>query len=144
MADPRRWTAIAALVAVVALLAGCGGSEESADDTTTDAVEETQPADSLSTFCEPVAVPEARTVTAEAPSDDLDPDTTYRLRFDTNCGEFTVTLDQETAPETSASLVALARDGYFDDTVFHRIVPGFVIQGGDPTQTGGGGPSRLL
>lgn len=140
MADPRRWTAIAALVAVVALLAGCGGSEESADDTTTDAVEETQPADSLSTFCEPVAVPEARTVTAEAPSDDLDPDTTYRLRFDTNCGEFTVTLDQETAPETSASLVALARDGYFDDTVFHRIVPGFVIQGGDPTQTGGGGP----
>ncbi len=140
MADPRRWTAIAALVAVVALLAGCGGSEESADDTTTDAVEETQPADSLSTFCEPVAVAEARTVTAEAPSDDLDPDTTYRLRFDTNCGEFTVTLDQETAPETSASLVALARDGYFDDTVFHRIVPGFVIQGGDPTQTGGGGP----
>lgn len=140
MADPRRWTAIAALVAVVALLAGCGGSEESADDTTTDAVEETQPADSLSTFCEPVAVPEARTVTAEAPSDDLDPDTTYRLRFDTNCGDFTVTLDQETAPETSASLVALARDGYFDDTVFHRIVPGFVIQGGDPTQTGGGGP----
>ena len=140
MADPRRWTTIAALVAVIALLAGCGGSEESADDTTTDAVEETQPADSLSTFCEPVAVPEARTVTAEAPSDDLDPDTTYRLRFDTNCGDFTVTLDQETAPETSASLVALARDGYFDDTVFHRIVPGFVIQGGDPTQTGGGGP----
>lgn len=140
MADPRRWTTIAALVAVIALLAGCGGSEESADDTTTDAVEETQPADSLSTFCEPVAVPEARTVTAEAPSDDLDPGTTYRLRFDTNCGDFTVTLDQETAPETSASLVALARDGYFDDTVFHRIVPGFVIQGGDPTQTGGGGP----
>jgi peptidyl-prolyl cis-trans isomerase B (cyclophilin B) len=140
MADPRRWTTIAALVAVIALLAGCGGSEESADDTTTDAVEETQPADSLSTFCESVAVPEARTVTAEAPSDDLDPGTTYRLRFDTNCGDFTVTLDQETAPETSASLVALARDGYFDDTVFHRIVPGFVIQGGDPTQTGGGGP----
>jgi peptidyl-prolyl cis-trans isomerase B (cyclophilin B) len=60
--------------------------------------------------------------------------------FDTNCGSFTVTLDQKTAPNTSASLVSLARKGFFDDTFFHRIVPGFVIQGGDPTGTGSGGP----
>jgi cyclophilin family peptidyl-prolyl cis-trans isomerase len=60
--------------------------------------------------------------------------------FDTTCGSFTVTLDQKLAPNTAASLVALAKDGYFDDTIFHRVVPGFVIQGGDPTQTGGGGP----
>jgi cyclophilin family peptidyl-prolyl cis-trans isomerase len=60
--------------------------------------------------------------------------------FDTSCGSFTVTLDQELAPKTSASLVALAKDGYFDDTIFHRVVPGFVIQGGDPTQSGSGGP----
>ena len=51
-----------------------------------------------------------------------------------------MTLDLESAPATAASLVALAEDGFYDDTVFHRIVPGFVIQGGDPTQTGGGGP----
>ena len=45
-----------------------------------------------------------------------------------------------TAPATAASLVSLAKAGFYDDTIFHRIVPGFVIQGGDPTQTGTGGP----
>ena len=62
------------------------------------------------------------------------------MTFATSCGTFTVTLDLDAAPETSASLVALAEDGFYDDTIFHRIIPGFVIQGGDPTQTGGGGP----
>ena len=51
-----------------------------------------------------------------------------------------MTLDLGSAPNTAASLVSLARAGYFDDTEFHRIVPGFVIQGGDPTQSGSGGP----
>ena len=51
-----------------------------------------------------------------------------------------MTLDTAGAPATTASLVALAEDGFFDDTLFHRVVPGFVIQGGDPTQTGAGGP----
>ena len=53
---------------------------------------------------------------------------------------FTVTLDVASAPATAASLVSLANAGFFDNTIFHRIVPGFVIQGGDPTQTGSGGP----
>jgi len=65
---------------------------------------------------------------------------TFTLTFETSCGPFTVSLDQKAAPHTSASLVALARTGYFDDTIFHRVVPGFVIQGGDPTQQGSGGP----
>jgi cyclophilin family peptidyl-prolyl cis-trans isomerase len=139
---------LAALAVGAALaLAGCGGSgsaaEETETETETTTVEQTatDPNDpSLSSFCEPVPIPEPRDEPATAPSDDLDPETTYALTFETNCGAFTITLDQETAPETAASLVHLARDGYFDDTVFHRIVPGFVIQGGDPTQTGGGGP----
>ena len=68
------------------------------------------------------------------------PERRYSLVFETSCGSFTVELDTELAPNTSASLVALAREGFYDDTIFHRIVPGFVIQGGDPTQTGTGGP----
>jgi cyclophilin family peptidyl-prolyl cis-trans isomerase len=76
----------------------------------------------------------------EAPSGTLDPETTYELVFDTSCGSFTVLLDQRLAPETTKSLVFLAEEGFYEDTVFHRIVPGFVIQGGDPTQTGTGGP----
>ena len=49
-------------------------------------------------------------------------------------------LDQKTSPKTAASFANLARTGFYDDTVFHRIVPGFVIQGGDRTASGTGGP----
>jgi len=70
----------------------------------------------------------------------LDPQKTYRLVFQTNCGSFTVTLNPKLAPNTTASLVSLARRGFFTDTFFHRIVPGFIIQGGDPTGSGTGGP----
>jgi peptidyl-prolyl cis-trans isomerase B (cyclophilin B) len=70
----------------------------------------------------------------------LDASKTYRLVFDTNCGEFTVTLDQKLAPNATGSLVSLAKRGYFDHTFFHRIVRDFVIQGGDPSGTGSGSP----
>ncbi len=70
----------------------------------------------------------------------LDPAKTYRLLFETNCGSFTVTLNQKLAPNATGSLVSLAKRGFFNDTFFHRIVPGFVIQGGDPTGAGTGGP----
>jgi cyclophilin family peptidyl-prolyl cis-trans isomerase len=103
-------------LAALALVAGCGGSDEA---------EAPEPRDPGS---------------HEAPTAPLPSGKTYALTFDTSHGSFTVTLDTDLAPNTSASLVALARDGYFDDTIFHRIVPGFVIQGGDPSQTGAGGP----
>jgi cyclophilin family peptidyl-prolyl cis-trans isomerase len=128
----------AALVLVLALAfaAGCGGGDDEAasgGDTTTTT--------SAVTECADVETPDARDAgTREAPTEELDPSATYTLTFETSCGSFTVTLDQETAPKTAASLVTLAKDGYFDDTIFHRVVRGFVIQGGDPTQTGGGGP----
>ncbi len=64
----------------------------------------------------------------------------YTAVITTNKGEFTVELDQEQAPETVNSFVFLARYQYFDDTVCHRIIPGFVVQCGDPTATGTGGP----
>jgi peptidyl-prolyl cis-trans isomerase B (cyclophilin B) len=74
------------------------------------------------------------------PSGKLDASKTWSLVVQTNCGSFTIELDTDAAPNTSASLVALARAGFFDGLTFHRIVPEFVIQGGDPTGTGGGGP----
>ncbi len=62
------------------------------------------------------------------------------VTMQTSCGSFTITLDQAQSPKTTASFVGLVEDGYYDGTIFHRIVPGFVIQGGDPTATGTGGP----
>ena len=125
--------ALIALIAVLVLVAGCGGG----DDDATGAGDDTTGA----TECADVDAPEAREPErGEAPLAFLEASKTYTLIFDTSCGSFTVTLDPELAPKTAASLVALANAGYFDDTIFHRVVPGFVIQGGDPTQSGGGGP----
>jgi cyclophilin family peptidyl-prolyl cis-trans isomerase len=70
----------------------------------------------------------------------LDEDKVYEAVMDTSCGRFTITLDSERAPKTAASFVYLARKGFYDNLTFHRIVPGFVIQGGDPEGTGQGGP----
>lgn len=70
----------------------------------------------------------------------LDVEKTYALTFRTSCGDFTIRLDPKASPKASASFLALARRDFFDGTYFHRIVPGFVIQGGDPTGSGTGGP----
>jgi peptidyl-prolyl cis-trans isomerase B (cyclophilin B) len=77
---------------------------------------------------------------AKRPSGRLDPDATYVVTLATSCGDIAIRLDQKTSPRTAASFANLARTGFYDDTVFHRIVPGFVIQGGDPTASGTGGP----
>ena len=62
----------------------------------------------------------------------------------TNCGEFEITLDAERAPKTGGSFKYLADKGFFDGLGFHRIVPGFVIQGGDPQGNGSGGPGYSI
>jgi cyclophilin family peptidyl-prolyl cis-trans isomerase len=113
------------------LASGCGGGEDAAGTTTEEAAG----------TCEEVDAPVPRDPgTLDPPEEGLDTTVSHELRFETSCGDFTITLTPDLAPEATASLVSLAEDGYFDDTLFHRIVPGFVIQGGDPTQTGGGGP----
>ena len=58
----------------------------------------------------------------------------------TNHGAIAVELFDEDAPNTVANFVKLARDGFYDGVIFHRVIPDFMIQGGDPTGTGTGGP----
>jgi peptidyl-prolyl cis-trans isomerase B (cyclophilin B) len=74
------------------------------------------------------------------PSSKLDAAKTWTATVTTNCGTFAFQLDVKRAPNASASIAYLASKKFFNGTVFHRIVPGFVIQGGDPTGTGSGGP----
>ena len=124
--------------------ASCGGEDAATDETTTTApTREAAPTETsgASGKCETAKAPDAKPDGGQTPPEDaLETDTTYLLKIETNCGSFTIDLDQQKAPETAASLVALAKDGFFDGTIFHRVVPGFVIQGGDPTGTGTGGP----
>ncbi len=70
----------------------------------------------------------------------LDLSKRYGAQLSTSLGEMTVTLDAIGAPRTVNNFVFLARYHYYDETIFHRVIPGFVVQGGDPTGTGQGGP----
>ena len=58
----------------------------------------------------------------------------------TNHGQIEIELFDEGAPKTVENFLKLARDGFYDDVIFHRVIPDFMIQGGDPTGTGTGGP----
>ena len=77
---------------------------------------------------------------AQSPPTEPLPAGDYSVVLKTNFGSFTVGIARKESPNLAASFVSLARNGFFNGTIFHRIVPGFVIQGGDPTGTGEGGP----
>ena len=77
---------------------------------------------------------------SSSPEMQIDPEKTYALAIETTRGEIVVDLYPEHAPITVNNFVFLANDGYFDGIIFHRVIPNFVIQGGDPTGTGRGGP----
>ena len=74
------------------------------------------------------------------PSGALDTTKSYRARFKTERGEIVVDLHATQAPFTVENFVNLARSGFYDGTTFHRVIPGFMAQGGDPEGTGRGGP----
>ncbi len=75
-----------------------------------------------------------------APKFALERGKTYTAKVETSMGDFTAELYSDTAPMTVNSFVFLANEGFYDGVVFHRVVPGFVVQGGDPTGSGSGGP----
>lgn len=129
MARTRRLSlALAALA-----LAGCGGDEPEP--------QQGLPAPAPETGCREAVEPQPRPEgTLEAPTTILNVERTYRVLVRTSCGEFTITLEPARAPRAASSFAALVERGFYDKTVVHRVVPGFVIQGGDPTGTGTGGP----
>jgi peptidyl-prolyl cis-trans isomerase B (cyclophilin B) len=74
------------------------------------------------------------------PAHGIDANKKYSATFETSRGNIVVELFAKEAPKTVNNFVFLARDGFYDGTIFHRVIENFMIQGGDPTGTGRGGP----
>ena len=77
---------------------------------------------------------------SSAPEMVIDPKKNYTAIFKTERGDIRVTLFADKAPKTVNNFVFLARDGFYDNTTFHRVIPDFMVQGGDPEGSGRGGP----
>ena len=77
---------------------------------------------------------------AKSPEMGIDPKKTYTATIETSAGTMQAELFAAEAPKTVNNFVFLARDGYYGGVIFHRVIRGFMIQGGDPTGTGRGGP----
>jgi cyclophilin family peptidyl-prolyl cis-trans isomerase len=81
---------------------------------------------------------------AAAPANTIDPTKTYTATVVTTAGTFTIALDPKTAPITVNNFVFLANKGFYHCVIFHRVIPNFMNQTGDPTGTGGGGPGYTI
>ena len=79
-------------------------------------------------------------MTLEPPKGNLDTTKTYKAKIETERGEIIIHLYSDQTPITCENFINLAKSGYYDGTTFHRVIPGFMVQGGDPTGTGAGGP----
>ena len=77
---------------------------------------------------------------SKPPEMQIDPKKTYRARMETDNGAMVIELFADKAPVTVNNFVFLAREGYYDGVIFHRVIANFMAQGGDPTGTGRGGP----
>lgn len=115
---------VTGLFVLAAAVAGCGGEKEAKID---------------ANGCAIVEQPPAKSVALTVPTNELDPKAEHLVKFETNCGDFTIKLDAKNNPRTASSFAFLTEEGVYDDTWFHRIVEGFVVQGGDPSGDGTGG-----
>ena len=129
---------IVVLAACALGLAACGGSDSKSAAAPTST---TPPSPAEAAGCEKVPAPKAKAdAKLPKPTEKLAAGKTYVAQVVTSCGEFDITLDAKRAPLTGGSFAYLAGKRFYDGLSFHRIVPGFVIQGGDPKGDGSGGP----
>ena len=134
---------VLALAAPLAL-AGCGSDDSGSDSATSGSSSDSSDSSSEAAAdveCPPAEGTEERTTEfASAPPMCLTPGADYTAVITTDAGEVTADLLEDKAPETVNNFVFLARNHFYDGITFHRVIPGFMIQGGDPQGTGAGGP----
>jgi cyclophilin family peptidyl-prolyl cis-trans isomerase len=136
----RRWIILAVFAALAVIVVGAilisrsGGGDNGGDDTTAAS------SGGESGGCKKVEAPAPKSVSFDKPDQVVEQGEEVNVVMATSCGTFTITLDTERAPKTANSFAFLSEEGFYDDLTFHRVVPGFVIQGGDPTGAGSGGP----
>jgi cyclophilin family peptidyl-prolyl cis-trans isomerase len=127
--------ALLAIGVVAAILAGCGGGDDSSESTATQA---------NTSGCKEVEAPQPKHVSLEAPPQTVKKGEKLTAVVQTSCGTFDIALDSTRAPKTVNSFAYLIEKGFYDGLSFHRIVPDFVIQGGDPLGNGSGGPGYTV
>ena len=132
---------VAVSVTAVTTLTSCGGG----DDEPKQQRAQTGATQSGASKCEPARQPKPKRVRRRrAPDFRLSADKSYVATVVTSCGTFKLALDPKQAPRTGGSFVTLVREGFYDGLTIHRIVTGFLIQGGDPRGNGTGGPGYTV
>jgi cyclophilin family peptidyl-prolyl cis-trans isomerase len=129
---PTRAVSLLVPVLAAALIAACGGGDEDEGEV------------SLPEGCESVSEPAPKDVELKRPSGLQPPPGAPVAVVETSCGSFEIALDVAASPKTTASFVNLVQEDTYDGTTFHRIVPDFVVQGGDPLGDGTGGPGYFV
>jgi peptidyl-prolyl cis-trans isomerase B (cyclophilin B) len=131
--DRNKWIALGVFAAIAALVVGAilisrGGGDDGSSATAGAA------------GCKQVPAPKPKQISYGAPKQTVTKGEALTAVAETSCGSFEIALDTERAPKTVNSFVFLTEKGFYDGLSFHRVAPGFVIQGGDPLGNGTGGP----
>jgi cyclophilin family peptidyl-prolyl cis-trans isomerase len=135
-----RLLAAASLAAGALVAAGCGGGSSSTVATVVPNHVTTTSAGS----CKDVPAPEPKKVHLKAPPQTVKRGEKLSATIATSCGDFTIALDTQDQPKTVNSFVYMAKQGLYDNTDFMRVVPDYLIQGGDPALNGTGGPGYTV
>ncbi len=160
MGLPSRRSLVSSAIVLALALAACSSSDDEPDavPSPTPAVTETPPAPPVAvdltayeqfragpTACGAERPNPVIPMTFDGPEDEgLDPNAPISVTIETSCGNLEVELDPGLAPLAVNSFVFLARKGFFDGTVSHRIIPGFMFQAGDQTASGSGAPGYRI
>jgi peptidyl-prolyl cis-trans isomerase B (cyclophilin B) len=143
----RRWIILGGFAVLAAVIVGIilisrsgGSSDESGSKTTASKESNEKGGEKSASGCTKVEQPEPREESLPKPKMTTKKGEKVTAVVETNCGTFDIELATSEAPTIANSFAYLAEEGFYNELTFHRIVPEFVIQGGDPTGTGTGGP----